>query len=150
MEKEEVEAEKVGNKESKEEKKPGFFSRLKKNFDDTMLESNIKGAYEKAHRSFDIYSEKDGIFGGTGCYGDIKDGYLEYLGDEKIAEGNVIIDSLDDKAYYAASECERIKVSAVVDGTVYERDGYKIALDPNVKEVKVIKAGKRYFLLRDE
>ncbi len=150
MEKEEVQAEKVDTRENKEEKKPGFFSRIKKNFDDSILESNIKSAYEKDHRNFDVYSENDGLFGGDRCCGDIKDGYLEYFGDDKIEEGDVVIDSGDSKAYYAVGECERTKVSAMVDGTIYERDGYKIALDPEVKEVKVIKAGKRYFLPREK
>ena len=145
--KEEVIPEKVENNNGNgKEKNSGFFSRLKKSFNDSILESNIKSSYEKAHRSFDVYTIHDNIFGGTARYGELKDGYLSFFGTDEIEENSVVIDSKDNKAYYAKGKNEKIKVYATVDDNIYERPGYRVELDPNAVEVKVIKADKRYFL----
>jgi|GEM_PF-2169788 len=143
----EVIAEKVeSNNDSEKEKNPGFFSRLKKSFNDTILESNIRSSYEKAHRSFGVYTIHDNIFGGTERYGELNDGYLSFFGIDEIEENSVIIDSIDNKAYYAMGKNEKIKIQATVGNNVYERPGYRIKLNPNTIEVRVIKADKRYFL----
>lgn len=150
---EEVKTEVVEESDKKqEEKKPGFFSKLKKSFSDSMLESNIKGAYEDAHKRFRVFEYGESFLGinGSDRYGEIVDDELLYFGDEEIKLHSVVVDSTNEKAYYVVSKPEAIRVKATVEGTEYERGGLKVKLDENVKEVKVIKADKRYFLYLGE
>lgn len=153
---EEVKAEVVEEKDQKqekqEEKKPGFFSKLKKSFSDSMLESNIRGAYEDAHKRYRVFEYGESFLGvnGSDRYGEIVDDELLFFGDEDIKINSVVIDTTNEKAYYVVSKSTPIRVKATVEGTEYERGGLKVKLDENVKEVKVIKADKRYFLYLGE
>jgi hypothetical protein len=144
--KETVEAEKVDDK--KEEKPNAFkkwWSSTKKSVNDSILESKIESAYKEAHHRYDVYTFGSSLFNSSSVYGDIADGSLIYWGEDKIASDSVIVDTKDNKAYYA-KDSSTVTVSSTVDKDVYERKGTKIALDANVKEVKVIKANDRYFL----
>lgn len=135
--------------ESSGEKKESGFSKwwkgTKAKMDADMLESHIQNSYSAAHRSFDVYNFEGGIFNGSSVSGEIVDGSLLYWGNDAIKEYAVVVDRKDNKAYYAGKSFP-IDVKATYEGTEYTRKGTKTALDPNVQEVKVIKADKRYFL----
>ena len=131
------------------DKKESGFSKwwkgTKAKMDSDMLESHIQNAYGTAHRTFDVYNFDGGIFNGSSVTGEIVDGFLIYWGSDAIKEFAVVVDRKDNKAYYAGKS-EPIDVKATYEETEYTRKGTKTALDPNVQEVKVIKADKRYFL----
>lgn len=114
-----------------------------------MLESHIASAYQDAHHAFGVYGKGDGIFGGSNVYGEIVSGSLVYFGTDEIKPYSVIIDSKDNKAYYALKS-EKIDVVAKYDGTEYTRPGTKIKLDAKVEEVNVVKADKRFFIYKGE
>jgi hypothetical protein len=134
-----------------DEKKESGFSKwwkgTKAKVDSDMLEGHIQNAYQSAHGSFDVYAFEGGLFNGGSVSGEIVDGALIYWGTDTIKEYSVIIDKKDNKAYYALNS-EPVDVKASYEGTEYVRKGTKIALDPNVEEVKVVKADKRYFLYK--
>ena len=137
--------------EAGSEKKEGGFSKwwkgVKKNMDDSALESHIETSWNNTHHQFDIYVYGGGLFSGASCYGEVKDGFLTYFGTEEVQEFSVIVDSKDQKAYYAG-KAESVEVKVVYDGTEYTRKGVKIALDSNAQEVNVIKADKKYYLYK--
>lgn len=137
----------------KEEKKEGGFKKwwnsTKKSIDDSVLEGNLTNAYNDAHHRFDVYPYGAGLFSTFGVYGEIVDGKLTYLGDSAVEKDSVVVDSKDNKAYYAKEET-KTDVAITYQGTDYKRPGYVLTLDPSVEEVKVIKADKRYFLYKGE
>jgi hypothetical protein len=130
-------------KEEKKEKK-GFFSKVKESFNNSMLEAKIESAYKKDRETFTMY-KKDEMFS-QNLVGDLDGLELTVWGKQEVKAHNVIIDSKD-KAYYIVSSKETT-VKSVVEGFEYERPGTIITLDDNVEEVKVVKAGKRYFLYK--
>lgn len=149
---EEKVAEETTAEEKPAEKKDNAFKRLwkktKQSVNDAVLESKIRSAYEKAHADFDIYM-KDALFA-TRASGEIVDGVLTVFGKVEVKPWSVVIaDNKEETAYYVVSTSETT-VKSMVEGVEYEREGTSIALDPNVEEVRVVKAGKRYFLYKGE
>jgi len=148
-EKETVKAETV-NPDEKKQEEGGFkkwWKNTKKSVNDTILESKIESSFKNAHHGYNIYKHDGGLFNSSTCYGDIKDEALIYWGEDKIEPYSLIIDTKDNKAYYAL-DSEPVTVSSTVDGTVYERKGTSIKLNADVEEVDVIKGGDRYFLYK--
>ena len=136
--------------EAKTEKKDNAFKRFwnkaKQSVNDAVLESKIRGAYEKAHKSYTVYTKNELI--PKGLSGEVSDGMLTVFGEEEIKPFAVIIANDDEeKAFYAVA-AEATTVTAAVEGVTYERPGTRITLDENVEEVNVIKAGKRYFIYK--
>lgn len=132
---------------AKEEKKEGWWARQKKKIADNNLESSIRKAYEQAHHRFDVYPYDGGLFDTIDVYGDIEDGALTYFGEKDVKPFSVVIDKKDNKAYYAGNS-EKATVRVLYESTEYERPGTKVELDPNVEEIPVIKAEKRYFIYK--
>lgn len=142
----------TAEEEKKPEKKENAFSRFwkktKQSVNDAVLESKIRSAYEKAHASFEIYA-KDELFTNR-VSGEIADGVLTVFGSVDVKPYSVVIaDDKEETAYYAVSTSETT-VKSMVEGEEYERAGTAIVLDPNVEEVRVVKAGKRYFIYKGE
>jgi len=131
-----------------EEKKGNIFSntfnKAKKKVGDSMLEMNIASSFEKNNKQFTIYV-KDELLSHT-VYGYAEKNSVIYFGKEHYPFGSVIIDE-DDIAYYL-EESDDTTVTAVVDGVEYERPGVKVDVNKKVEEVKVVKAGKRYFIYK--
>lgn len=126
-----------------------FFKKAKASLDQSVLEDKIKSAYRKNHVEFDYYSYgENALFGGNCVFGSLEREILTYFGTEAIPPYSVLIDCKTEKAYYATEERSDTTVSAIVEGVAYERAGKRIRLDPNVEEVKVVKAGKRYFIYK--
>lgn len=151
---EETKTEEAAEGEAAEEapKKDNAFKRLwnktKKSVSDAVLESKIRSAYEKAHKSYTAYAKNELL--STPLSGEIKEGVLTVFGHQEIKPYAVIIANDEgDKAYYVTGT-EKTTVSAAVEGVTYERAGTMIALDENVEEVNVVKAGKRYFIYKGD
>ena len=150
--KEAIDAEVVedGEKKEKTEKKENgfskFFNKAKSSVNNAILESKIESAYNGANIAFTYY-EKDATFG-QACHGNyLSDNQIIVFGEKEIKKNSVLISSKDNKAYYITGT-EKGKVTSIVEGVEYERDGTIINLDSNVEEVNVIKAGKRYFIYK--
>lgn len=147
---EETVTEEPKTEEPKQEKKDNAFKRFwnktKQSVNDAVLESKIRSAYEKAHKSYTVYTKNELI--PKGLCGEISDGILTVFGEEEIKPYAVVIaNDEEDKAFYAVST-EKTTVSAAVEGVTYERPGTAVTLDENVEEVNVVKAGKRYFIYK--
>ena len=123
-----------------------FWNKTKKSVSDAVLESKIRSAYEKAHKSYTAYTKNELL--PVYLSGEIENGVLTVFGYQDIKPYAVIIANDDgDKAYYVTGT-EKTSVSSIVEGVTYERTGTVIALDENVEEVNVVKAGKRYFIYK--
>lgn len=150
-----TEKETARKKEEKDEKKESsfvsFFRKAKTKIDSNILEDKIKGAFRAEHHEFDYYVYGDNsLFNGSSVYGSIEEDVLTYLGETKIPPHSVVIDSKNDKAYYATDEVEDIDLKITCDGQEYVRKGQTLRLNPEVKEVQVIKAGNHYYLYEGE
>jgi hypothetical protein len=136
-----------------ESKKDSGFSKwwkgTKAKVDADLLESHIQNTYAGAHQNFDVYTHEGRLFNGESVVGEIVDGSLIYWGEKAIGEAAVVVNPKDQKAYYTLKS-EPIDLKVTYEKTEYTRKGTKTALDPNVEEVDVIKAGKRYFLYKGE
>lgn len=144
-----IDAEKVSETEVKEEKKEGafkkFWNKTKKAVGDAVLENNIESTFKREHEEFSLY-QKDELLGVT-LYGFTEGLELTVWGKPEVREYSVIVNKKTQDAYYAL-KTEDTKCKAIVDGVEYERDATKITLTNDVTEVKVIKAGKRFFLYK--
>ena len=144
---EEINAEEAKTEES--EKKDNAFKRFwqktKQSVNDAVLESKIRSAYEKAHKSYTVYTKNELL--PKSLSGEITDGILTVFGEEEIKPYAVVIEDEGDKAYYAVAT-EATTITAAVEGVSYERPGTAVTLDENVEEVNVVKAGKRYFIYK--
>ena len=151
---EEVKAEETVTEEKaeepKEEKKENAFKRFwnktKQSVNEAVLESKIRSAYEKAHKSYTVYTKNELL--PKNYAGEIKDGVLTVFGEEQIKPYAVVIaNDEEEKAFYAVST-EATAVTVAVEGVNYERPATAVTLDENVEEVNVVKAGKRYFIYK--
>lgn len=150
-----------GNEQPKEEAKPdegkkeetkesGFskwWKGTKAKMDSDMLESHIQSAYASSHGTFDVYNYEGGLFNGYSVNGEIVDGSLIYWGKDPIKEFAVVVNRKDNKAYYAGSS-DPVDLKITYEKVDYTRKGLTAKLDPNVEEVNVVKADKRYFLYK--
>lgn len=146
----------VVNEEPKEEKKEEkkesgwkkFWAGAKKSIDDSLLESRLQSAYNDKKAAFTVYSENGGLLGGKTLRGTLDGNELVYYihNDEKgVQPDTVLVQDSDKKAFYVV-KCEKKTVIINYDGQDYEREGYRLELNPDVKEVRVIKAGDKYYL----
>ena len=80
--------------------------------------------------------------------GAVQDGSLTVFGKVEPKPCSVVIaDNKEETAYYVVGTSETT-VKSTVEGVEYEREGTAIALDEKVEEVRVVKAGKRYFIYK--
>lgn len=137
---------------AEEEKKEGKFGKwwkgVKKNVSDSMLESKIEEVWDDSHEKFGLTPYDGGLFGTSTVFGAIEGNTLTIFGTTEVKKGSVAISDKDKKAYYVLS-VSPTKVKVACQGIEYERDGQIVELDPNVEEVKVIKADGRYFIYKE-
>lgn len=142
--------EKEKSTEEVNEKEPGkfktFFNKTKQKASDAILEAKIEAHYRKDHNEFTIY-QKDELLSKT-VFGTFEGNGIVVFGEQEIKPNSVLIDEETEKAYYVVKTQES-KVRVALEGFEYEREGTHIELDDKVTEVKVIKAGKRYFLYKE-
>lgn len=151
-EKEKVEVEVVSeeqNNETKEEKKESSFSKFwkkaKQTVNDSVLEIKIESKFKKDNNTFSIYGKNDLI--SLTVYGYIEDDKVVAFGKVDAEVNEVLVDDETKKAYYINSVSDST-VDIIVDGVKYTRPATVISLDSDVKEVDVIKAGKKYYLVK--
>lgn len=157
---------------SEEKKENGFtkfFHKVGKNISDANRESKLESAYKENARQFSIY-EENATFGGSTKYGKIIDEtHVELYGelkDNQIPFSSVLVIEPQDKDkelpkfFYVVSEKQdendvvTLKIKEKEDDKEVENE-YKrpvtiLTLDPEVKEVRVIKVNKKYFLRKEE
>lgn len=136
--------------EKKEEKKENAFSqfwnKVKSSVNDAVLESKLENKFREGNTSFRIY-QKDDLFGGNDVYGYYEGDNIVIWGQQSVKNFSVIIDESTHAAYYVVGS-EETTASVEFEGTTYERTATNIAIDRNVEEVNVVKAGKRYFIYK--
>lgn len=143
--------EKTENTENTEKKENGFaklFKKAKQTISDSVLESKLEAQFNRSHNEFTVYTPSNTILSNFTVYGAIENDRLTYFGDREILPFCVIVNSVTKQAYYAGADEGETAVRIHFEGETYERSGRVILLDPNVTEVRVIKAGDRYFLYR--
>ena len=146
-----VEEEKKEEPKKEEKKQSGwskFWAGAKKSLDDSLLESRLQTEWNDKKGSFTVYSANNSIFGGKTFRGTLEGNSLVYYvnKDEKGVELNtVLVEDETKKAFYVV-KCEKQAVIIHYEDKDYEREGYRLELNPDVKEVKVIKAGDKYYL----
>lgn len=150
--KEAVEAEVVEETEVKaEEKKEGafkkFWNKTKKAVGDAVLENNIESSFKKANQEFTLY-QKDEAFS-KALYGFFEEETITVWGKVECKPYSIVIDTKTEDAYYVL-EIAEATCKSIVDGVEYERPATKLTLTKDVTEVKVVKAGKRYYLYKGE
>ncbi len=130
-----------------EEKKPNAFSKFwnktKQAVNDSMLEAKIESEFRKTNDEFVIYEYEKLLAKTTAGYLDGNACVL--FGKITVPSDSVIIHSETDTAYYVIST-EETTVDVTVDDTKYTRDATRVLLNPDVVEVKVIKANNKYFI----
>lgn len=141
-------AEEAAPAEKKENAFSRFWKKTKQSVNDSIFESKLRSAYEKAHRAYTIYTKGELI--PFSCSGEITDGRLTVFGKATPKAGAVVIADDKEKTAYYVTAYEPTTVTATLEGEDYEREGTIISLDPNVEEVNVVKAGGRYFLYKGE
>lgn len=144
-----------GNKKAAGKKASGgfasFFNKAKASINEGLLEERLRTAYRQGHTEFDYYAYGDNsFFNSSSVYGELSDNTLTYFGTTTLPKYAIVVDTETDKAYAVMNDPEKVEVTCELDGKEYKRPGMKIVLDPEVTEVKVIKADNRYFLYKGE
>lgn len=142
---ENAEQEEKQEEPKKENKFKAFFKGVKKNIDDSVLEGKIVNTYNKPKDDLTVYAYGSSF--GKSYAGNIEDLTTTIIGEEEIKEFSVLVHDKTETAYYV-TKTEATTVKVTVDEVEYERPGTKIYLTADVTEVKVIKAGKKYYLYK--
>ncbi len=132
------------------EEKKGFFQKLKKNLSDTVLETKIQFAFDKANPAYTLSSSSE-ILEGEVYHGILEGNVLTLLGERDIPVGTIAMDGKD-KPYQVLScrheKDDVISVALSEDGkeVLYPRPATRLELTEDVVEVEVVRCRKRYFL----
>ncbi len=136
-----------------EEKKDGFFNKLKKKVNSVILDNSLEIAYNKANDSFYLYSG-DNLFDGKLLHGkiDLENKTLLAYGSIDAPYSSMIVDEKNKQYYYVTKvehdENVQVTIKIIEDGkeNIYTHQGTLFSLNSDVKEVKVIKVEDKYFL----
>lgn len=136
-----------------EEKKTGFFSKVKQKFNTMTLESSIENSYNKANKLFYLYSGT-GLFDGSQLFGslDEENNTFTTIGTVDAPYSSILADE-EYKNFYYVTKVEhtpdvQVSIKLVEDGkeNIYTRQATRFTLDKNVTKVDVIKVKDNYFL----
>lgn len=144
-----------------EEKKEGFWSKFKNSIKESQKESKLEDAYRKNHDEYTLYSGVE-IFNAKAVYGELNESTFTLYGKHELKVGDVIeLKSEDtskelDRFYLVLSFDntlkDKVKIKEEVDEkeveNEYEVDVTKVEVK-KAKEVKVTKAGDKYFLIEE-
>ena len=140
-------ADKEVEKKDEEEKKPNAFSKFwnktKQAVNDSMLESKIENEFRKKNDEFIIYEYEKLLPKSTAGY--LEDKAVVLFGKIEVPSDSVIVHKEKDTAYYVIST-EETTVTVKVEDEEYTRDATRVLLNPDVVEVKVIKANNKYYI----
>ncbi len=123
-----------------------FVENIKDKINNIILENKIEQEFKNNNTKFSLYT-KDNIIPIV-LYGKINNNEILVYGDCIIEQNSIIVNECNKKAYYAISSSKQ-EIQTTHNSNIYIRKGTKILLDENVKEVKVIKAKNKYYLLKD-
>lgn len=143
--KEAIDAEATNETEVKDNAFKRFWKKTKQSVNDAVLESKIESNYNKEHKAYTIYMYNETF--SKSIHGELIDNTLTFFGEIAVKPYSVVIYDATKEAFYV-TECHATTVKSIVDGVEYERPGTVITLDRDVTEVKVIKAGKKYYLYK--
>ncbi len=140
-------ADKEVEKKDEEEKKPNAFSKFwnktKQAVNDSLLESKIENEFRKKNDEFIIYEYEKLLPKSTAGY--LEDKAVVLFGKIEVPSDSVIVHKEKDTAYYVIST-EETTVTVKVEDEEYTRDATRVLLNPDVVEVKVIKANNKYYI----
>ncbi len=140
-------ADKEVEKKDEEEKKPNAFSKFwnktKQAVNDSLLESKIENEFRKKNDEFIIYEYEKLLPKSTAGY--LEDKAVVLFGKIEVPSDSVIVHKEKDTAYYVIST-EETTVTGKVEDEEYTRDATRVLLNPDVVEVKVIKANNKYYI----
>ncbi|MCR5706583.1 MAG: hypothetical protein K6G48_07295 [Acholeplasmatales bacterium] len=147
-----IDAEVVDN-EAKEEKtegpkKDGFFSKIKKKYNDVQLENKISDAFKEKAEQYVIYRGTS-ILNGNQFYAKNyeADGYIiAWLSDKPVIT-DALISARRNEDVFKMSSCEKVDVVVNLEGTDYTRSAYKITLGEKALKANVVKVEDNFFLL---
>lgn len=151
MAKDVIEAEVVErdtNEKKEEPKKEGFFSKIKKKYNDIQLENKIEDEFKKAAEQYVIY-KGTGILNTTQFYAENHeaDGYIiAWLKEKPSIEGSLLSARRNEDVFKLVST-EKVDVVVNFEGVDYTRSAYKIILGDKALKANVVKVEDNYFLL---
>lgn len=128
-----------------------FWNKAKNSIGTGILEERLKNAYRQQHTEFDYYSYgENSFFNSSSVYGELDGDTLTYFGSVVLPLHTIVVNTKTNKAYSVEEKATSTEVSVNLNDEIYTRPGMKLNLDPNVTEVKVVKADDRYFLYKGE
>lgn len=122
-----------------------FWKKTKQSVNDAVLENKIESNYNKEHKAFTLYMYNETF--SKSIHGEIMNDTLVFFGEIPVKPYSVVVNDITKEAYYVI-DCHTTTVKSIVDAVEYERVGTILTIDKNVCEVKVIKAGKKYYLYK--
>jgi hypothetical protein len=134
--------------ENKEEKKEGFFSKLKKKVNDAQLENNIKQAFGKANEEYVFYTG-NGLLNSTSFDAENHEdlGYVIVFGEDRPKMDNTLVCARKREDVYKITSIEETTVDVKLEGEVYNRKAFKVNLGAKAEKVNVVKVEGDYYLL---
>lgn len=137
-----------------EEKKEGFFSKFKKSINDSARESSIEAEFQRENETCTVYTGS-GLFDSKEVYGKMDENAMTMTiyGKFDFPYSSILLRGA--KAYYIISckhdETDTVEVTIKEDekSNTYTRQATILSLDPEVKEVKVIKVKDTFYLKKD-
>lgn len=123
-----------------------FWNKTKKGLTDLVQESKIENAFNSQNSEFTIY-QKDQLLSTT-VFGYLDTDKIIIYGKRDFALNSVIIDENSNKPYYI-KKISDTTIDVKLNDRIYSKPGTIIETDEQVIEVNVIKAGKKYYLYKE-
>ena len=119
---------------------------FKDKINEYIIENKIELKFKNNNIPFQLYESKN-LFPIclSGYYENSK---IVVYGTPKINNNSIIINMNNKEAYYVI-DTKNTEIKITYEDKEYVKKATMISIDKNVKEVEVIKAGKRYFLLKE-
>lgn len=123
-----------------------FWNKTKKGFNDLIQDSKIENTFNNQNTEYTIY-QKDELLSTT-VFGYLDTDKIIIYGDKNFQINSVIVDENSKKPYYI-KKTTNTTIDIKIDDTIYRKPGTILETDEQVIEVKVIKAGKKYYLYKE-
>ncbi len=124
-------------------KKNRFLNKVKNTIHKMIDDAEVETNYKKNAEIFNIY-KKNGFIA-LKVYGYIHENTIEIYGKYDLEIDSIIIRKLSKKAYRLI-HFENIELFISGTHNIIKKDGMKLFIKDDLKEVNVIKAGNKYFL----
>lgn len=123
-----------------------FWNKTKKGFNDLIQDSKIENTFNNQNTEYTIY-QKDELLSTT-VFGYLDTDKIIIYGNKEFQINSVIVDENSKKPYYI-KKISNTTIDIKIDDTIYTKPGTILETDEQVIEVKVIKAGKKYYLYKE-